>query len=100
MMKRVYSLRVQNAVMPDDFNPPFGFGVTFPAAGLSGDTTQCATIPTTDDEVLEGDHDFMVMLDSVTPDVVTIGNSLETATLLDNESKLCFKNNIKFVNSF
>ena len=78
--------------MPDDYDPPLGFGVTFPAAGLSlmGDTMQCATIQTTDDEVLEGEHDFMVMVDSVTPDVVTIGApSSQTATLLDDESKLC-----------
>ena len=75
--------------MSEDFDPPSGFGVTFSAAGLSGDTMQCATITTTDDDILEGDHAFTVMIDSVTPDVVTAGMpSSQTATLLDNESKL------------
>ena len=76
------------AAMPADYDPPPGLGVTF-SAGLLGDAMQCVTIPTTDDEVLEGEHDFMVMLDSATPDVVTIGtSSSHTATLLDNESKI------------
>ena len=41
-------------------------------------------ISTTDDNVVEGDHDFTVMLDSATP---TIGApSSATASLLDNDS--------------
>ena len=77
--------------MPDDYDPPSGFGVTFPAANVSGDTMQCTTIPTTDDMILEGDHNFTVIVDSATPDVVTVGApSSQTAILLDNESKLCF----------
>ena len=73
--------------MPDDYIPPVGFNVTFAADGLTGDATQCVMISTTDDDVLEGDHNFTVMVDSATPDVVTVGTpSSVTATLLDNDS--------------
>ena len=75
--------------MPDDYIPPADLNVTFAADGLMGNATQCVMILTTDDDVLEGDHDFTVMVDSVTPDVVTVGTpSSATATLLDNDSKL------------
>ena len=77
--------------LPEDYVPPNGFNVTFAADGLTGDATQCTMISTTDDEVLEGDHSFTVMLDSATPDVVTVGTpSSATATLLDNDSMFLF----------
>ena len=76
--------------MPEDYIPPVGFNVTFTADGLTGDTTQCTMISTIDDDILEGDHDFTVMVDSASPDVVTVGTpSSATATLLDNESMSC-----------
>ena len=90
-MQLLSSLHTQhNIATPDDYIPPTDFNVTFAADGLMGDTTQCAMISTTNDDVLEGDHDFTVIVDSTTPDVVTVGTpSSATATLLDNDS-MCY----------
>ena len=82
---------IQNAAMPEDYISPADFNVTFAADDLMGDATQCAMISTTDDNVLEGDHDFTVMLGRATPDVVTIDTpSSATATLVDNDSMHIF----------
>ena len=49
----------------------------------------CASIPTLQDLALEGDHDFIVSIDSVTPNnAVTIGaQSMHTVTITDNDGK-------------
>ena len=68
---------------------PEGFNVTFAADSLMDNTSQCAMISTTDDDVRKEDLEFTVILDFVTPDVVTVGTpSSVTATVIDNDGKL------------
>ena len=61
-------------------------GATFPLTG-------CITgIPTVDDGVLEGDHEFSVLIDSVTPnDAVTFEPAdTHVVTIMDNDGMLEF----------
>ena len=61
------------------------YTVTFVVGPLP--MTQCASISTTEDEVLEGDHDFTVSLVSITPDDVAeiVTQSTHTVTINDDD---------------
>ena len=77
------------AVSPDDFaantyTVSFAAGDTFPLMGcISG-------IPTVDDDALEGDHEFSVSIDSVTPNDAVSFDSTAThvVTIIDNDGML------------
>ena len=59
-------------------------GATFPLSG-------CITgIPTVDDNALEGDHEFSVSIDSVTPNDAVTFNPADThvVTIIDNDGML------------
>ena len=56
--------------------------------------TSCVNISILQDMVLEGDHNFSVVVTSATPSVVMVGVPSEgTVTILDDESR-CTKGHI------
>ena len=61
------------------------YTVTFPA----GQTTATFNVPITDDTILEGDENFMLIIDETSlPDDVTRGNPDEaTVTIVDDDGK-------------
>ena len=64
---------------------PDFFNVTFDATTSATDTSACISVPLIDDASLEGDHDFMVSIDSTSP-MISIGIPASvTVTILDNE---------------
>ena len=51
----------------------------------------CVSIPTIDDGLLEGDHDFTVQIESVTPNTVAMISAMESTqvvTIIDNDGML------------
>ena len=63
----------------------FSAGDNFPLEG-------CTLIPTNDDNVLEGDHDFSVGVDDISPDgAVTVSGANITVTITDNDGRNLFK---------
>ena len=64
---------------------PDFFNVTFDATTSAANTSACVSVPLIDDDSLEGDHDFMVSIDSTSP-MISIGIPASvTVTILDNE---------------
>ena len=61
------------------------YAVTFPA----GQTTATFNVPITDDTILEGDENFMLIIDETSlPDDVTRGNPGEaTVTIVGDDGK-------------
>ena len=55
--------------------------------GTAFPLSDCVSIPTIEDSVLEGDHDFSVSVDSVTPNDAVTFDSTEThlVTIIDND---------------
>ena len=65
----------------------------FPISSMEG-ATSCVNISILQDMVLEGDHNFSVVVTSATPSVVMVGvPSEETVTILDDES-MCTEGHI------
>ena len=59
----------------------FSAGDTFPLEG-------CAMIPTNDDDILEGDHDFSVGVDDISPEgTVTVSGGDFSVTITDNDGQ-------------
>ena len=69
------------------------YTVTFPA----GQTTATFDVPINDDNILEGNEDFMLTIDETSlPTGVTRGNPGEvTVTIVDNDRKQ-FHNHLKY----
>ena len=46
-------------------------------------------VPINDDDIFEGDEDFMLTIDqsSLPPDVVVVGGNFATVTIMDNDRK-------------
>ena len=56
------------------------------AAGTMLELMGCAMIQTIDDDVLEGDHEFSVGVDDISPDgAVTVSGANITVTITDND---------------
>ena len=74
------------AVLGEDFTEPSLLQVTFSSDDLIGDTA-CITLGIINDNNLEGDHEFTVSLETVTPPGPVISNSSSTATIsiMDDE---------------
>ena len=78
--------------MPADYELPDDFSVTFASAIRTEITTpRCATITTTNDEALEGDHEFTVMLGVPSPDVVNTGMPSSVSVVLTDDESKCFQ---------
>jgi len=82
------------AVLGEDFTEPSPLQVTFSSGDLIGDTA-CTTLGIINDNNLEGDHEFTVSLETVTPPGPVISNSSSTATvsIMDDEGiyiALCY----------
>ena len=61
------------------------YTVIFPA----GQTTATFDVPINDDDILESNEDFMLMIDPLTPIDVTVGSPDEaTVTIVDDDCKL------------
>ena len=56
----------------------FSAGATFPL-------TDCASIPTATDDVLEGDHSFFVTISDITPDGAVMVGSLSITEVTIND---------------
>ena len=83
----------------DDYEVPASFEIVFFTDSTEG-IEECVTIVITDDDVLEGDHDFHVFLVNTWPPV-TIGDpSSATVTIEDNESKSTFATTITCIYSY
>ena len=55
-------------------------------AGDTFNLTGCAMIPTADDDILEGDHEFSVGVDDISPDgAVTVSGGDFTVTITDDD---------------
>ena len=64
---------------------PDFFNITFDATNSSANTSACVSVPIIDDNSLEGDHDFVVAIDSTSPMISTGTTTSVTVTILDNE---------------
>ena len=74
------------AVSPDDFTE-LSTSLEFPAGSPEG-TTRCLNITINEDTLIEGNETFSVMLTLISTELgVTMGNSITTVTILDNEGK-------------
>ena len=70
-----------------DFNHPATFSVTFDTTSASG-TLACVDIPTIVDAILEGDHNFSILLSSSNlEDNVQLSTNSVTAVIEDNNSR-------------
>ena len=70
-----------------DFNPLGSTSFIFSVGGL---TTNCIDFNITDDEELEGDHDFTVEItdiSSMPPHAMISSSSINVVTITDNEGK-------------
>ena len=47
------------------------------------DIMECVTIETINDNVLEGDHDFVVLVDDISPNGAVVANENFTVTITD-----------------
>ena len=75
------------AVAGGDFLDPIPFIITFPTSSMN-DSVACVDIPIIDDEVVEGDHSFIVQGIGADPDgVVPGGPTNATITIQDNDSE-------------
>ena len=63
---------------------PVFFNVTFRASPWPF-TLECVSVPIIDDASLEGDHDFVVSINSTSPMISTGTPANVTVTILDNE---------------
>ena len=70
------------SVFGTDFSFPNGFDVTFSAG--SGSSTQMLTILVLDDDVLEGDHSFIVNITNTNLDV-TVGSSSPIVIIINDD---------------
>ena len=63
--------------------------ITFPAGTAIAAAEDCASILTADDMILEGNHDFSVMISGSTPpNALTIGPQVDhMVTIIDDERK-------------
>ena len=77
-------------MLGEDFTEPSLLQVTFSSGDVVGDTA-CTTLGIIDDNNLEGDHEFTVNLESVTPPGPVISNSSSTTTvsIMDDEGIHC-----------
>jgi hypothetical protein len=73
------------AIAGEDFMRPDFFNITFDATNSSANTSACVSVPIIDDDSLEGDHDFVVAIDSTSPMISTGTTTSVTVTILDNE---------------
>ena len=64
---------------------PDFFNITFDATTSAANTSACVSVPIIDDDSLEGDHDFMVSINSTSPTISTGTPTSVTAAILDNE---------------
>ena len=76
--------------MPADYEVPDDFSVRF-TSGIRIVTPLCATLTTTNDEALEGDHEFTVMLGVPSPDVVNTGMPSSVSVVLTDDESKCFQ---------
>ena len=68
-----------------DFSP---FGSAIATFSVGGPTTNCIDFNITDDEELEGDHDFTVEItdiSSIPPHAIIGSSSINVVTITDNE---------------
>ena len=74
----------------EDFTEPSPLQVTFSSGDVVGDTA-CTAFGIINDNNLEGDHEFTVNLESVTPPGPVISNSSSTTTvsIMDDEGIHC-----------
>ena len=77
-------------MLGEDFTEPSPLQVTFSSGDVVGDTA-CAALGIINDNNLEGDHEFTVNLESVTPPGPVISNSSSTTTvsIMDDEGIHC-----------
>ena len=75
------------AISPDDFTE-LSASLEFPAGSPEG-TARCSNITINEDTLVEGSETFSVMLTLISMELgVTMGNSVTTVTILDNEGRL------------
>ena len=87
----MYLLFLFTAVLGEDFIEPSPLQVTFYSGDVEGNTS-CATFEIVDDENLEFDHEFMVILESITPNGPTVPRYCPTTTTVfinDDEGMQC-----------
>ena len=73
------NLCLSTAVLGEDFIEPSPLQVTFFSGDVEGNVS-CATFEIVDDENLEFDHEFMVILESITPNGPTVPRYCPTTT--------------------
>ena len=74
-------------VLVEDFTvvPPDIFEATFFAMSTSNGDTACDIVTIIDDEVLEGEHSFEILITTTDPQLVDINPASAFVTIADNE---------------
>ena len=74
-------------VLGEDFTvvPPDIFEATFFAMSTSNGDTACDIVTIIDDEVLEGEHSFEILITTTDPQLVDINPASAFVTIADNE---------------
>ena len=74
-------------VLGEDFTvvPPDIFEATFFAMSTSNGDTACDIVTIIDDDVLEGEHSFEILITTTDPQLVNINPASAFVTIADNE---------------
>ena len=74
-------------VLVEDFTvvPPDIFEATFLAMSTSNGDTACDNVTIIDDDVLEGEHSFEILITATDPQLVNINPASAFVTIADNE---------------
>ena len=74
-------------VLVEDFTvvPPDIFEATFLAMSTSNGDTACDIVTIIDDEVLEGEHSFEILITATDPQLININSASAFVTIADNE---------------
>ena len=77
-------------VLGEDFTvvPPDIFEATFFAMSTSNGDTACDIVTIIDDDVLEGEHSFEILITTTDPQLVNINPASAFVTIADNEGMI------------
>ena len=68
--------------------PPDNFEATFLAMSTSNGDTVCDIVTIIDDDALEGEHSFEVLITATDPQLTNINPASAFLTIADNEGKI------------
>ena len=98
IFKKIPNLYFFIFIFPSAIQDFSSFGSVITTFSVGGPTTNCIDFNITDDEELEGDHDFTVEItdiSSMTPHAMIGSSNITVVTITDNEGNKLYSSNYR-----